>query len=1108
MNFSRTILRTFLTVILIGIFSPLSAQDKSTLRGKITSGDSNDPLTGATITVEGGGIVKYAISDSQGLYEISQLPAGKYKLTASFVGSNTEERQIELDGHKDKQIDIRLSDNLFLDGVVVTSLGIKRAEKALGYATSSVEIEEIESGGADSWATALSGKVAGLNIEYGASGPGGSVRINLRGEGSLDASKNQALIVVDGIPYDNSPNASNSNGAYENDDAPIDYGGGLADINPDEIASMSVLKGAAATALYGSRAANGAIVITTKGGKSTKGLGVTVKSGFVAEEAGYFPDFQDTYGAGNISMLNLVGGTTPLYGEYSFWNVEEKDQAGNVINNVKRNTSTQMFGMPYDNSLVYLYRSRNWDDGTYTRYPYKPEDWYKGFFKTGLTFTNSVSISGGNGKGASARLTISDKRNNWIVPNTGYNQQSVNFSGDLNINKWITLSSKVIYTHKGSDNLPISGYTAQSPLKLLIWNNPQVSVADLYDEYRFGRIGYVYENNKSESWLVNKGSNPYFVAYEHINTLDRNRVTGNVSAKVWIIPGRLDVKLSASLDTSDEFATQRKPFYSTRYLNGFYREQRTSKYEHNIDFMITYRDSFGDFDVNAMFGGSHMKNKYNRYTTTARKLYSNNLFMLSNCDGDLLTNSYRSEKVINGFYGLASLSWRDQIFLEFTARNDWSSTLPLHNNSYFYPSVNLSVLLHEILDFRNKASWVDYLKVRGSWANVGNDTSPYNLYDLYSQSNVFDSAYGVGNSVKNADLKPENVRSWEAGLEAKFLKNRLGFDVTFYDNTTYNQIISVPSDMSSGASSKLINAGNVNNRGLEIMAYFVPLDVGNWMWRVTMNWSKNWNTLRELAPGVERWQMNSSNDLGGRIFIYAAPGQDLGQIYASGYHRAPEGAFYLDDKGNKIDCSGEIVVDKSSGNPVYTNELLNHGSVFPDWKGGMTHSLKWRFLTLSAAFSWQIGGKAYSVTDYGLSTTGKLKNTLEGRYDGFVFQGVNLNEDGTYSKNRTITADVVDCYHNYIYTQNNIETSIHDTSFLKLKQLSLSYTMNRKTLKKSKVFKGFKVSIFATNLFCITDWPQYDPEAVSFGAGLLSRGVETGAYPMTRTYGGNITLTF
>ncbi len=1104
-TFLKRILQIALSLLLLGLATQAYAQNKSVIKGQILDNNTGNPLMGATVAVEGKGVSKGVIANVQGFYEIDKLPAGKYTLSVSFVGYQTEIREVTLTGKDPQQLDFKMMDNVAIERVVVTSLGIKRAEKALGYATSSVDVDDLAGAGADSWATALSGKVAGLNIDQAASGPGGSVRISLRGEGSLDPTKNEALIVVDGIPYDNSTNASNSNGSYENDDAPVDYGGGLADINPEEIASMSVLKGAAATALYGSRAANGAIVITTKEGRNSKGIGITVRSSFVAEQAGFWPDFQEVYGSGGISGLNFVDGKNASYAPYSFWNVT--DANGTIV--VPRHVSSSAsWGLPYDNSPVYLYRSKNWEDGTFTPYPYKMEDFYKGYFQTGLTFTNSISISGGNGKGSSARVTVSDKRNSWIVPNTGYDQQSVNFSGTVRINKRISVSSKMIYTHKGSDNLPISGYTAQSPLKLLLWNSPQISVQDLYDEYINRRIDYVFENGKPNSWLINSSSNPYFVAYEHLNTLDRNRITGNVSTRIWLIPSKLDLKVSAALNLSNDFATQRKPFYSNNFKRGFYRESRTIRYEHNLDFMLSYRDSFGDFNINAMFGGSHMKNKYDRDMATARKLYSKNVFMLSNCDGEILHNVVRKEKIINGFYGLASVSWKDQIFLEFTARNDWSSTLPLHNNSYFYPSINTSFLLHELFNFRKSMRWFDYLKVRASWANVGNDTSAYNLYDLYTNSNVFNSAYGVSNQVKNADLKPENVESWEVGVEAKFFRNRLGFDATFYDNTTTNQIVAVPTDMSTGASSRIINAGNVNNRGVELSLYATPVKTRHFQWRVSVNWAKNWNKLRELAPGVEQWQLNPSRDLNGRLFIYAIPGQDMGQIYGSGYQRAPEGAFYVDETGKKVDCSGAIVVNQETGNPNYTSELQNFGSILPDWKGGMTHTIRYRFLTLSATFSWQIGGKAYSVTDYSLSSMGRLTNTLEGRYDGFVVEGVNLNEDGTYSKNKTVTVDVMDCYRNNIYTLQNIETCLHDTSFFKMKQLTLTYTMDKKTLRKTKVLRGFSVSVFATNLFCITDWPQYDPEVASLGGGLLNKGVETGAFPMTRTYGGSVTLTF
>lgn len=455
---------------------------------------------------------------------------------------------------------------------------------------------------------------------------------------------------------------------------------------------------------------------------------------------------------------------------------------------------------------------------------------------------------------------------------------------------------------------------------------------------------------------------------------------------------------------------------------------------------------------------------------------------------------------------MVSLGWRNMLYLDVTGRNDWSSTLAPGNNSYFYPSVSASVLVNEILGAKNP-DWIDLLKVRGSWANVGNDTSPYSLVQTYASSD-FTSGYLLDREIKNANLKPENVESWEVGLEAHFLKNRVIFDAAYYDSSTTNQIINVPVDPISGAYYKLINAGEVNNHGVELSASFTPIKTKDIRWTINVNWSKNWNKLVELAPNVEFWQLNNSNTFGNRVYIRAYPGTELGRIYGQGFKRAPEGAYWVDSNGTKIDCSGEVVVSPTDGSPVLSDELMDLGSIYPDWTGGFSTSFSWRNLRVSASFAGQYGGKAFSISMVNLSLSGKLKNTLPGRYEGLLVDGVKQMEDGTYARNDVVVTDVVDYYTTYKYSRDNIESSTYDCSYLKMKDLRIEYSLPKRICAKSRFLQGASLAFFATNLFCITNWPMYDPEVGSMNGSSISRGIEAGAYPMTRTYGFNLKLQF
>lgn len=342
-----------------------------------------------------------------------------------------------------------------------------------------------------------------------------------------------------------------------------------------------------------------------------------------------------------------------------------------------------------------------------------------------------------------------------------------------------------------------------------------------------------------------------------------------------------------------------------------------------------------------------------------------------------------------------------------------------------------------------------------------------------------------------------------------FFKNRISFDVAYYDSETTDQIINVPSDWATGASSMVINAGCVRNNGVEVAMHFRPIEHRNWSWNIDVNWSKNWNELVELAPGVNVWQLNASNTIGSKVFIYAYPGTELGRIYGYGLQTAPEGAFYYDEQGRKIDCSGQDIVDAETGNPILDGtNLKDLGSIYPQWKGGFTTSLRYKNLSLTASFAASYGGKAYSLTNSILSYMGKLTNSLEGRYDGLVHPGVNVAEDGTYSKNTTITTDAVDYYNTVIYPRANTESNVFDTSYLKMKELRIEYALPRSLCTKTKIFQSASVSFFATNLFCITNFPQYDPEVASLSGSSLYRGVETGAYPMVRSYGFSLKLGF
>lgn len=1102
--------KVFLLVFLCTLsVLPLMADVQKEVRGTVLEADGRTPLIGATVLLKGTKVG--TVTDMEGKFVLN-LTGDNHVLTFQSVGFVKQE--IPLKGRTNLTI-IMQESTVELEGVVVTALGLTREQKSLGYSVTKVDNAALTSTVSGNWLNAMNGKVAGLTLDQAGTGPAGSLRVTLRGDQSLNYGNNEALFVVDGIPVSSGTTAIGSGSNYANGDAPVDFGNGAGDLNPEDIESVTVLKGPGATALYGSRAANGAIVITTKSGRKDKGIGVTVNSSVTFEKAGYFPDFQTEYGSG-ADM-----GTSP----YAFWTLTGEQAPDGVA--VSRNISRYAFGEKFDASkLRYQYNSKNWDTGTFEKTPWVyQDDWYTGLFQTGTTFNNTVTIDGSNGKGTSTRLSITDSRNSWILPNTGFQRQSVSLSFNTEINKYIKLNAKVNYNHKGSDNLPVSGYDETSPMYALVWGYNSNSINDWKNEYfqgRFNATNYnntVGDNGNSLVFPSASSYNPYRTLYEELNSVDKDRVFGTLGLTFQLWKG-VSLDVHSGLDINDEFRTQRKPYYVADSPKGMYREQTIRTYEYNTDFLLRYvNNSWQDnrLGFTAAFGGNNMQNKYYTNRITLEQLSEEGVYNVNNSPANSIPKpyNYRSKKIVNSFYGFVSASWQDTYFLDVTARNDWSSTLASGNWSYFYPSVSTSILLDRVLNLRERASWVDMLKLRLSWANVGNDTSPYSLYDSYSNTD-YSGGYTLPGSIANYLIKPENVESWEAGLEGHFLHNRVSFDLAVYKSSTTDQIVNATIDQITGASSKKINAGEIQNKGIEVSAHFVPVRTRDFEWSFDVNWAKNWNKLVSLQDGwdpSEPLQTDMGTTIGSRVYVYSYIGKEMNVIYGKGYQRAPEGSFYLDDNGNKIDCSGMKLVDAATGYPLLdTSPDRKIGKVNPDWKGGMTQRFSYKGLTLAASFTGQLGGKAYSVTNFSLSYQGKLKNSLPGRYDGLVVGGVNAVKasDGsvTYSKNATVTSNIQTYYNAYVWTRDNVEENTFDTSFLKLKEVRLDYRLPAKLCARTGFLQGAEVGVYATNLFCITSFPQYDPETGMLDGTNIHKGIEAMAYPMTRTYGLNVKLSF
>ncbi|MDM8003065.1 MAG: SusC/RagA family TonB-linked outer membrane protein [Bacteroidota bacterium] len=1103
----KIILATFLMAL---VMLPVMAQERQ-VTGTVYEPDGVTPVFGATVVLRG--TTTGTSTDARGAYSIRVTGANPV-LEIQFLGYVKQEIAV---GNQSVINVVLQEEAIEVSAVVVTALGLTREEKSLGYAVSKVRSEELTQVVATNWLNGMAGKVAGLTFNTANSGPISSMRVTLRGDASLNYGKNEALFVIDGVPVRSGTTATSSSSSYTNSgsDFPVDYGNGASDINPEDIESVSILKGPAATALYGSRAANGAIVITTKSGRRSKGIGVTVNSSVVVERAGYWPDFQTQYGSGSDMGLN----------EYNFWTLDPS--LVGTTDFPPRNLSRYAWGEEFsEDKFRYQYEGKNWETGEIVKTPFVyKDDWFTGIFQDGVTYNNSVAISGSNGEGQNIRFSVTDTRNKWILPNTGFQKQAYAFSFETPVNKWIEFKTKVNYYRTDSDNMPMAGYHQTTVMYDLMWGYNSNSMADWRNEYFQGRFtalnrnATISEGGRSLVFAGTGSYNPYRVLYEELNSTDKDRVFGTMGFTVKIAKG-LTLDLRTGMDLSNEFRTQRKPKMTFGWENGFYREQGFTNFEANSDFLLRYEKSFldGRLTTATAFGGNNMVAQYRSNTVQLDELDIDGVYHISNVPAGIYPDpsNYRSYKMINSLYGFINMGWKDTYYLDITGRNDWSSTLAPKNWSYFYPSVALSVLVDQMFDFRTNIPAISLTKLRLSWANVGNDTSPYSLDQYYSASSI-SGGYTLPSVIPDPMIKPENIESWELGLDTKFFRNRLGLDVALYSSSTTNQIIALEVDPISGAGGMNINAGEINNKGIEISLYATPVKTSNFTWDVNFNWAKNKNTLVSLHERIDPSQpieTDMGTTIGGRLHVYSYVGQEMHQLYGFALKRAPEGSYYTDNEGNRVDCSGQVILDATTGLPS-VEATADHflGKVNPDFRGGFGTSLRYKNLSLSALFSYQVGGHRFSVTNGILSYQGKLKNSLEGRYDGIVAEGVNVlstNEDGTAvcQPNNTVTSSIYTYYQAITLDRYNGEAHTFETSFLKFKEVRLEYELPASLCQKTKVLQGASVAVFATNLFSLDKWPQFDPEGGMMTGTNVFNGIEAGAYPMTRTLGVNLRLSF
>ena len=958
-----------------------------------------------------------------------------------------------------------------IDEVVVTALGIKRQDKSLGYVAEKVNSEVFENIQNNNWAQAMEGRVAGLKVQGTNAGPLGSSRITLRGEKSFSLDGNYALIVVDGVPMSNSTTGTGTAayGAGTGGDLPIDLGNGLNSINPDDIESVTVLKGASAAALYGSRAANGALMITTKSGKTKNGkVNVSFNSSLSFDSVLKWPDYQYEYGQGTLAK-NSAGQFFYSYGASA--------------DGVSTGGTSSAFGPKFDGQYYFQY-DPNVMGQSATRQLWRPyKDNIKGFWQTGTTSSNNVAIESSTDK-TKYRASLTYLANEWMMPNTGFDRFNAAFSLDHKLTDKFRISTKFNYANTKSDNLPATGYNNQSISYFMIFQNPNVDLAWYKPIWKPGQVE-VDQIHPFSSFI----DNPYLIAYQMLNGVKKKMITGNITAN-YDFNKNFGVMMRSGIEMLDEMRTTKRPYSSANYLKGFYREQYIRNNEFNNDLLFTFKKDFNKFNISANAGGSVRYNEYvsNDYRAEGLKVAGD--YSLNNAISLITKVPRPNDQQMNSVYGLLSTNYDNKIFVDITGRNDWSTTLSKENRSFFYPSVSTSFILSDI--FKLSSSKFNYWKLRASWAKVGIAGLPYQLDKYYTPSDFIGSVI-TPDMYPNPNLESEKNTNIETGMDFAFFKNRLNYNLTFYQNDTENQIIPVTVPIESGYSSRIINAGKARNRGVEMSLSVIPVKSQNFSWNVSANWSLNRNKILSLPDEYAGQSGYTISTVAGVLYYNAVIGGSLGDLYG----------FKLVRNAN-----GEVVYDATTGLPARPDKIEKVGNAFPKWRAGLQNDFKIKNFTISFSFDGQYGGMAYSQTHHKMSEQGKLQHTLMGRDNPsgtIVGQGVVLNADGTYSPNTKAVG--LAAYYGDYYRRANIETNTFDTSFVKLRDARIAYTFSKNVIAPLKLTE-LTLAIFGKNLWMWTEFPMFDPEVASLNDSTITPGAEIGQLPSARTVGFQVNLKF
>lgn len=1069
------------SLLIINILFCLPAIGQIAISGVVLDIEANEKLIGASILEKG--TTNGAVTDIDGNFamNIQALPA---TLEVNYLGYTPFEYEVTQAGFQ--RIELGASD-IDLDEVVVTALGLKRSSKALGYAIQKIDGAELNEVKAVNFLDNLSGKLAGVRVTAGATGVGSTSKITIRGEASF--ANNNPLFVVDGIPINNNTvvNITDERAAGFQE---VDFGNGAMDVNPADVASISVLKGPSAAALYGTRASNGVVIINTKDGANRPGLGISLNQTTYVETLFTLPEYQNSFGQGNNGQFEFKDGLGGGINDNITYSYGPRLDAG---------INLPQFDSPVtlpDGSIV-----RGGDVAVHGGQPITPTpfisrpDNVRDFYETGVTNITSLALSGGYDRG-NYRLSLSNLNSESVIP--GVNLDRKNLSAKLNFNPTpkFKLSTAFNYINSQSDNRPNNGYGSENiNYALTAWLGRQTDLDVLKDYWQPG-----LEDVQHYSFNYTFFDNPYFILNENRNAFERDRLFGNIMATYEISPA-LSISLRSGMDYSNELRQLRRAFSTNRFRNGAYAENTVYFREINTDLLLSYQKKLGMFDVSVSAGANRMDQQASTAQIQTAALAQPGVFQLSNAAAPLEILEMEAQKRINSVYGIAKLGYRNLVYLDITGRNDWSSALATpfttENTSFFYPSVSLSFIASNAFELPDAIS---FAKLRASWAQVGNDTDPYRTSGVFLARTPFNGqpTFSDQASLPNTALLPEQTTSVEFGADVRFFDDRLSVDFTYYNALTENQILSLPIAASSGYDERILNGGAVRAEGVEVIVGVNPIRSEKFNWTTYLNFSTNRAIVESLPDAVDRLTLGYSrvyDNPNQTVWFQVREGDQIGDLWGTGYLKNENGDFV-------IGTDGRYIVD---------NSLKKLGNYNPDFILGINNQISYKNWNLGFLLDWRQGGELVSRTLSLAGVAGQLIETESRPEAGIVAEGVvntGTAAEPVYAPNtQPIPAE---SYYRQFYDRNHEENNVYDATYLKLRELSLGYSLNKAQLQNTflRSFQQINLSLVGRNLFAFSEIPHFDPEQLSVQGQQFVQGVEDMSYPTTRSIGINLGFEF